>query len=93
MKIVYLPSAVRDVAWFRHYYKAVFPAGDENARKHFLAMQRSLSANPYIGHPSQSHKDVYELPVARTPFTVIYRVRDTQIEVLRLWDQRRGGFA
>ena len=91
MRIVYLPSAAQDVAWFRHYYQAVFSAGDENARNNLKAIQQLLASNPYVGHPSSGHEGVRELHVKKTPFTLIYRVTETQIEILRLWDGRQGG--
>ena len=91
MKIVYLPSTVQDISWFRNYCISVFPAGDDNAKKQFFAMEQSLRANPYLGHPAESHEGVRELHIPRTPFTVIYRITDVQIEVLRLWDEREGG--
>lgn len=90
MRIVYLPSAAQDIAWFRYYYQSVFPAGDANARKNLKGIQRLLSANPYVGHPSPSHENVRELHIRKTPFMLIYRVTETQIEILRLWDERQG---
>ena len=90
MRIVFLPSAAQDLAWFRYYYLSVFPEGSQNAGKHFKAIKQLLAANPYIGSPSEGHDSIRELPIARTPFTLIYRVSETQIEILRLWDNRQG---
>lgn len=90
MRIVYLEDAAQDILWFRHYYKAVFPEGSPRARATLKAIQTTLAANPYAGHRSDSHKDVRELVIPRTPFTLVYRVRPDQIEVLRLWDNRQG---
>ncbi len=91
MRIVYLPSTRRDLSWFRYYYRAVFPEGDARARDQFKATQALLGANPYVGRPAEDHSGVHELPILRTPFLLIYRVTDAQIEVLRLWDTRQGG--
>lgn len=90
MKIVFLPSAAQDIAWFRYYYRSVFSAGDENARNNLKALQKLLASNPYMGSPVPSHDGVRELRVNRTPFTLIYRVTEVRIEVLRLWDERQG---
>lgn len=90
MKIVFLESAVQDIQWFRYYYRSVFPAGSVKARDQMRALQVMLAANPYAGHPSDTAKSVREFTIPRTPFTVIYRVMPTQIEVLRLWDTRQG---
>jgi plasmid stabilization system protein ParE len=90
MKVVFLESASRDLQWFRHYYRSVFPEGSPGARNHFRAAIRTLSANPYAGHPSEARRDLREFSVPRTPFRLVYRVTPVQIEVLRLWDTRQG---
>ncbi len=88
MDIIYLESARDDLVWFRHYYEAVFPEGSENAKRHFYAIEQALLAHPFIGHKVRA--DVYELPVKKTPFTFVYRVKEHRIEVLRVWDDRQG---
>jgi len=90
MKIVFLESTAQDIQWFRFYYRSVFPAGSALARDKMKAIQATLAANPYAGHPSDTRKTVRELAIPRTPFVVVYRVTPTQIEVLRLWDTRQG---
>lgn len=90
MKIVFLQDAAQDIRWFRYYYQSVFPEGSAKARAQLRAVQVTLAANPYAGHPSEVRVDVRELSIPRTPFTIIYRVVPTQIEILRLWDTRQG---
>ncbi|WP_417729606.1 type II toxin-antitoxin system RelE/ParE family toxin [Roseovarius sp.] len=60
------------------------------ARTHLKAIQKTLAANPYAGHPSDARENVRERSIPRTPFTLICRVAPTQIEILRLWDTRQG---
>lgn len=90
MKIVFLEDSVRDTQWFRFYYRSVIPKGSDKARAQLRAIQMTLAANPYAGHPSEVRKNIRELSVLRTPFVLIYRVTRTQIEILRLWDTRQG---
>jgi len=90
MKIVFLEDAGRDIQWVRFYYQSVFPDGSSRARAHLKAIQTTLAANPYAGRPSDTWDDVRELSIPRTPFSLIYRVTPTQIEILRLWDIRQG---
>jgi len=90
MRIVYLAPAVRDIAWFRYYYRAVFPNGDKNARNQLKQIQSLLAANPQMGRKSEDHTSVRELHIPRTPFSLVYRVTAEQIEILRLWDERQG---
>ncbi|MFG6515399.1 type II toxin-antitoxin system RelE/ParE family toxin [Sulfitobacter sp. TB366] len=54
------------------------------------AIQKTLAANPYAGDPNDLRESVRELSIPRTPFTLIYRVAPTQIEILRLWDTRQN---
>ena len=90
MKIVFLESAAQDVQWFRYYYQSIFPEGSAKARDRLKAIQTTLAANPYIGQRSDTVKTVRAFSIPRTPFTLIYRVTASQIEVLRLWDTRQG---
>lgn len=90
MKIVFLEDATQDIRWFRFHYKSVFLEGSAKARINLKAIQKTLAANPYAGHPSDTREDVRELSIPRTPFALIYRVMPAQIEILRLWDTRRG---
>lgn len=90
MRIVFLESAARDLEWFRHYYRSVFPEGSQKARHHFKAALKTVSANPYAGRPGDTSPQVRELSIPRTPFILIYRVTPARIEVLRLWDTRQG---
>jgi plasmid stabilization system protein ParE len=87
VKILFLESSARDLNWFFDYYRSIFPAGNDNAKKHYFRAKAALRQNPYIGHPLED-SDLRELPVARTPFSFIYRMRTNTIEVVRVWDQR-----
>lgn len=87
MKIVYLPRTREDAQWLRRYYGAVFPAGAASARAHLRAAERLVTENPFIGRPT-GVQDARELPIGRTPFSLIYRVSADRLEVLRIWDGR-----
>ncbi|KQU62709.1 hypothetical protein ASC75_16130 [Aminobacter sp. DSM 101952] len=87
MKVVFLPSAGNDVLWFFRYYRTTFPEGRGNARKQMAKTLAILQDQPHIGHPVHGAV-LREHPITRTPFSVIYRVADDRIEILRLWDGR-----
>lgn len=87
MELVYLPATVADFEWMRGYYSDVFPDGASKAQARFRAMERLLLQHPRIGKPTD-FQGVYELVIARTPFSVIYRIVPERIEVLRIWDNR-----
>ena len=55
-----------------------------------------LRGAPLIGAPSESIEGLRELPIRRTPFTLIYRVLPGEILIVHVRDQRarvgrRGG--
>lgn len=88
MKLVYLESAQKDLFWVRRYYESVFPEGRQRAQQQFKKIEVLLAENPFVGH--KTHREqVRELSIPKTPFSYIYRVREHQIEVLRIWDERQ----
>ena len=88
MKIIFRSSAAADIKWFRQYYSIVFPAGDENAKKHYRNMCSALLTHPFIGHAIDPNLPARELPIPRTPFSFIYYIKDEEIIVLRVLDNR-----
>ena len=72
----------------RTYYTSVFPPGAKRAAEHFRMACNVIRKNPLIGHAVEDIPGVREFPIHRMPFSVIYRVVDDRIEVLRIWDQR-----
>ena len=91
MRVLLSRSALTDLAWFRAYYKSVFPEGENNAIAQLNKIIRLLETNPYLGKPS-AVKGRREFHVPRTPFTLVYRVTEENIEIVRFWDERQGTF-
>ena len=87
MRIVFRPRAAADLRWLRRYGARFFPHGREAGLRRFEAVQRLLRERPEAGHPT-GVADVREASIPLTPFTVLYRVRDQGIEVLRVRDER-----
>ena len=88
MKLVFLPSTRPDLLWMRTYYTSVFPTGAKRAAEHYRLACSVIRENSLIGHPVEDMPGIREFAIQRTPFSVIYRVIDDRIEVLRIWDQR-----
>ena len=74
--------------WFRSYYSRVFPAGQGSAKTQLRRMIQLISEHPEIGHVPDDFSEALEHPISRTPFTMIYRVKDNEIQILRVLDQR-----
>jgi len=87
MKLVYLPSTIADLEWMRTYNTRVFPSGLQKAQVQFRATEKLLLDHPHIGKVTD-YPDTYELVITRTPFSIIYRLSDDQIQILRIWDNR-----
>lgn len=87
MRLLFLPKAQQDFLWVRQYYGKIFPEGANQALVKFDMMESLLLANPYLGKKKQG--EVRALKIPKTPFSYFYRVRETHIEVLRVWDERR----
>ena len=87
MELVYLKSARDDLIWMRHYYEAIFPEGRVKAQNQFRSVEKLLLANPFIGHETH-REDVREFSIPNTPFSFIYRATNTQLQILRVWDER-----
>lgn len=88
MKLVFLPSTRPDLLWMRTHYTSVFPAGAKRAAEYYRLACSVIRENPLIGHSVEDIPGIREFAIQRTPFSVIYRVIDDRIEVLRIWDQR-----
>ncbi|MEE9363093.1 MAG: type II toxin-antitoxin system RelE/ParE family toxin [Cellulophaga sp.] len=88
MQVIYLESSLDDIEWMRFYYRNIFPSGKKEAIKHIKTAENLLVNHPDIGQAYENNKNIKELVVNKTPFTFIYRVKNENIEILRLWDQR-----
>lgn len=88
MKREFLSSALEDLEWAGRYYQRVFPQGRANFRASFRATQKILKENPYLGMRLEDNQDVRQLIIVKTPFSLIYRVTKTHIEVIRVLDNR-----
>jgi len=87
MDLIFLESTRPDLEWFRSYYGTVFPEGSIKASAAFVAAIDRLMANPYIGQPMM-REGFRRLLISKTPFSVIYKVSATRIDVVRILDQR-----
>ena len=88
MKLKYLKSAHRDIAWWRRYYRVAFPQGRAAAGRHYLKAVDLVLENPFIGRPVEGF-ELRQLPIPNTPFQLIYRVTPQTIEIIRVWDMRQ----
>ena len=89
MRVVFLRRTRADLVCFQRYYEYIFPEGARQASGQYLASRKTLRENPLIGREIDE-SEYREFPIARTPFVFVYRIRDNEIQVLRIWDARRN---
>jgi plasmid stabilization system protein ParE len=87
MRVVYVRSTTPDLKWYRLYYVKAFPQGHKNALWQLKATEAVLSENPWIGRLYEGN-EIRILNLPRTPFAFLYRVKQDQIEVIRVINQR-----
>jgi toxin ParE1/3/4 len=87
LKIVFLASVYRDLEWYSDDYATSFPQGQQSAQKQYLKSKALLRRFPEAGRPSDAG-GLLELVIGKTPFMFVYAIKDTHIEILRVWDQR-----
>jgi plasmid stabilization system protein ParE len=88
MQIKFLDETKADLRWFKQYYSQVFPAGRTKADQQFRALLILLKSEPHVGRQEEEWPGVFEYVIPGIPFTVLYRIKDETIEIMRLYDQR-----
>lgn len=88
MKLKFLDSTTDDLTWMRQYYRKVFPEGATNAKQHYFRTTKMIRENPLIGRASENINGAREFHIARTPFSFLYRITSSQIEIMRVIDNR-----
>ncbi|MCD2171373.1 type II toxin-antitoxin system RelE/ParE family toxin [Rhizobium sp. C4] len=83
MKIIWLPRAVADLNAQIDYIAADNPKSAIDIGDRVIIHVFHLGAHPEMGR-SGRRTGTRELFVPRTPFVVVYRIRNQQLEILRL---------
>jgi len=85
MTVEWSRQAAEDI---RSLYRFLFERSPKAAARISRAIvetvERSLSANPGLGHAGRV-PDTRELVIPKTPYVVPYRVRDDRVVVLRVY--------
>lgn len=88
MELRFARSFYQSAEWFITYYEGVFPEGQPNATQALEATLSSLETDRTLERRWQQLEGVYELVIAKTPFSILYRYREDHIRVLYLNDRR-----
>ena len=83
MRIRWTVSAVEDLAELRAYIADREPRAAGRVARAIREDIRLLSRFPSLGRPGKV-PETRELVIRKTPYIVMYRVRDEQLEILRV---------
>ena len=80
----FLISARNDLAALRDHYRRTLPPGLRHGQRHLSEALRRLAENPEAGIALPSSHGLRAMVLPIIPFVLIYRIRGTRVELLRL---------
>ena len=89
MKVIWSPEALRDLASLRAYISRDNPtAASKVAAAIHAYAERQLTGFPHSGREGRV-AGTLELVVPKLPYVVPYRIKDGQLEILRVYHASR----
>jgi toxin ParE1/3/4 len=88
MRLVWSRRALRDLCAIRTYIENDNPRAAERVASVIVATAERLQDFPHLGRPTH-RSDIREMLVPRQPYMLPYRVKDHEIEILAVFDERR----
>ena len=84
MMIMWLDDAIQDLRSLHQYITLENPSAANRVAKRLLNTVNLLTDQPSMGRPGRVH-NTRELIVSGTPFIIPYRVKNKNIEILRVF--------
>jgi toxin ParE1/3/4 len=84
MMIMWLDDAVHDLRSLQQYITSENPSAANRIAKRILESVNLLIEQPAMGRPGRVH-NTRELVIVGTPFIIPYRVKNKNIEILRVF--------
>jgi toxin ParE1/3/4 len=88
MKIKWLKIAIGDINQIMEYISKDIPKAAKKIAQIIWDNVNSLRTNPNIGRPGRV-KEIRELIVNGTPFIIPYRIKNEEIQILRIFHSSR----
>ena len=89
MKVEWTHPALADLIEAQSYIAQENPIAAEKVAQRILEANEQLSDNPEIGRPGHV-EGTREWVISQTPYLVVYRIRNDQVEILRVWHARQN---
>jgi toxin ParE1/3/4 len=90
MKIIWYSEAVQDLAELRELIRRDNPRAAQSVAQRILKIVALLRDQPSLGKPGRV-EGTRELVVPGLPLTIPYRVRQKEIQILRVFHQSQSG--
>lgn len=86
MRIVFLSLAVQDLASIRSYIAADNPEAARMVGERLRKLIQGLAAMPNMGKAGRvfGTRELVTPKIGKTPYIVVYRVREDRLEILRI---------
>jgi plasmid stabilization system protein ParE len=86
MRIVFLSLAVKDLAAIRAYIAEDDPEAAKAVASRLKQLTKRLSSMPNLGKPGRvfGTRELITPKIGKTAYVVVYRVKDTRLEILRI---------
>ncbi|MGB0954502.1 MAG: type II toxin-antitoxin system RelE/ParE family toxin [Panacagrimonas sp.] len=81
--------ALQDFVKVQEYISQENPRAARRIAQRIAEAAAKLEKFPRLGRPGNVD-GAYELVVANTPYLIVYRIRDDQLELIRLWHGRQN---
>jgi toxin ParE1/3/4 len=89
LRVRWTRPALTDLIEAQNYIARDNPAAAQAVAQRLWDAARQIADNPNIGRPGHN-PGTREWVVMRTPYLIVYRLRNETIEILRLWHGRRN---
>jgi toxin ParE1/3/4 len=89
MKVVWAITARQDLVHIRSYISRFHSGAAGNLARHILQSAESISRHPELGTGTRLPK-IRRLVVSGTPYVIYYKLNDSTIEILEVFDGRRA---
>lgn len=88
MRVRWLKRALNELDYAREYIAQERPLVAEEVAARLLTASRTLGAHPFMGRSGRV-KDTREFVVLQTPFILMYRVKDEEVQILTVLHHAR----